>query len=166
MVGMVRRFFWRLSGEKVPVVRLANNARTIEFMGYLKKRENSLIEPWKQKGYEIRSPPIEIINNGKKEIGYAADETGITVTFNRDIKVRPAIEIGSNPEDLFGKAPDQLLIPQSGEIKYNFDGIIGRCSTLDDISEGLDLGKSWKNTFIGLVVGLVIGWILTTGMSG
>jgi hypothetical protein len=165
MVGFVRRFFWRLSGEKVPVVRLSNNARTIEFMGYLKKRENSLIEPWKQKGYEIRSPPIEIVINGKKEIGYAADEAGITVTFNRDIKVRPAIEVGSTPEDLFGKAPDELLIPQTGEIRLNFDGIIGRCSTLDDIAEGLELGKSWKNTVIGIVIGLVLGWVLTTGMS-
>ena len=164
MAGFIKKWQARLTAPKVPVVRLANNAQTLEFMGYLKKRENSLIDPWNQRGYEIRSPPIEIMINGKKEIGYVVDEAGITVAFHRSIRIVPAIPVqGNDPKGLF--EVEDLLVPKQGFIEYNFEGIIGRLATLDDIAEGLDLGKSLKNTLIGFIFGIPVGWVITVAMK-
>jgi len=164
MAGKVKGFISKLTAPKVPVVRLANNAKTIEFMGYLRRRENSLIEPFKQLGYEIQSGPIEIIANGKKELGYAVDEAGITVEFNRNILIVPAIPVqGNDPKGLF--EVEELMVPKQGYINYHFEGIIGRLATLDDIAEGLDLGKSLKNTVIGFIIGIPVGWILTAALK-
>jgi hypothetical protein len=167
MAGFIKKWIWKLSAQKVPVVRLANQAHTIEFMGYLRKRENSLIDPWNQRGYEIRSGPVEIIVNGKKEMGYAVDEAGITVEFKRDIRIQAAIPVNQPlalSNDPFQEI-DDLLIPKEGYINYNWEGVIGKLATLDDINEGLDLGKSMKNTIIGLAIGIPIGWILTAAMK-
>lgn len=164
MAGFFKKWQARLFGPKVPVVRFANGAKTIEFMGHLAKRENSLIDSWNQRGYEIVSGPVEIIINGKKEIGYAVDEAGITINFHRNIEFIPAKPLNpDNPKTFF--EVDQLLIPKSGTISYNWEGIIGRCATLDDIADGLDLGKSMKNIVIGILIGLPLGWIITMGMQ-
>ena len=164
MAGFIKKWQARLTSPKVPVVRFANAAKTIEFMGYLRKRENSLIDPWNPRGYEIHSGPIEIMINGKKEMGYAVDEAGITVDLHRDITLLPAVPVqGNDPKGLF--EVDELMIPKKGVINYCWEGVIGRLATLDDIADGLDLGKSPKDKIIGIIIGIPIGWILTVAMK-
>jgi len=166
MFGFGRKWWSRLTAPKVQVVRLANQARTIEFMGDCEKRENSIIDRFHQRGWEIKSPPIEIVRDGKKQMGYVVDEAGITVSFVRDIRIQTAIPV--NPDQVEGDPffeLDELTVPKAGYINYAWEGVIGRCATLDDIAEGLDLGKSMKNTVIGLLVGIPIGWIFTQAMK-
>jgi len=145
MFGFGRKWWSRLTAPKVPIVCLTNQARTIEFIDNCVKRGNSIIEPFHQNGWEIKSSPVEIVKDGKKRIGYVVDEAGITVSFSRNIQIHSALT--------------------GGDVSYNWQGVIGKCSTLDDINEGLDLGKSMKNTVIGLIIGIPIGWILTQAMK-
>ena len=128
------RIKFGLSGQGVPVVRLSNvgsggEFRTIQIIDKVKKRGNSLIETWDQIGWEIDKDPIELIDQkGISRIGYVVDEAGRTVQINR-----------------------------SGKVVANWESIIGKGATLDDIAEALDLNKSYKQLAIGLVVGIGLG---------
>jgi len=128
------RITFRLSGQGVPVVRLSNvgsggEFRTIQIIDKVKKRGNSLIETWDQIGWEIDKDPIELIDQkGISRIGYVVDEAGRTVQISR-----------------------------SGKVIANWESIIGKGATLDDIAEALDLNKSYKHLAIGLVVGIGLG---------
>lgn len=95
-------------------------------IGKVKRRANSLLESWNSKGWEITSPPVQLIRNDVYEPAY--------------------VVLGGETVDLF-------TIPS---IYPNRENIIGAASHLDDIGDSLDMGKSPKNLFIGAIAGMLL----------
>ncbi len=161
MAGFVGKWKQRLFTPKVPVVRFSHGGQSIEFLGYITNRGNSLFDPWQEKAWEIHSPPVKIAINGKAEMGYAVDEAGTTVEIRRDIK----IEEPPTLEEIFNGKTKPAAEKIKVYIDLFFEGILGRAAAADDINEAMNLNKSIKNTVIGLIIGIPIGYILTQAMQ-
>jgi hypothetical protein len=103
----------------------------IRDVGKTHRRSNSIIETWDSKGDEIHSPPITYISSD-----------GIT---------QPAF-VGMNGQtiELFTRKPTYP----------NLESVIGKASTLDDIADAMDLGKSVKNYIIGGILSGPVWWLI------
>lgn len=136
---------FKLRGINVPVVRLDNvteegQVKTVQFVGECKDRPNSLVNSWDEKGWE-KQPDSEMVtmidDKGIKVLAWIVNSKGVTC----NIYTKPWI--GPKCED-----------------------IIGRNSTFDDIADAMALGKSMRNIFIGLVIGVMVGWLFVSPMMG
>ena len=136
-IKTIEKIKFALSGRAVPVVRVADidekgKVVTLHFMGNLKRRENSLVATWDDKGFEMTKPGEGLVN--------FIDEKGIPT---------PAFIVSE-----LGKTVDLFVQPWSG---IAWSGVIGRKAGADDIADNMDLGKSIKNLVIGLVIGALLG---------
>lgn len=136
MVKFIDQWRFKLMGRAVPVVKLEdidNEGRiyTLHVLGTVKKRANSLISTWDQKGWEI-----------DKKVGKIAfiDEKGIE-------KYVYLVTEGGKTAGIYTKP-----IPYP-----NLEDVIGKGATMDDISDAMDLGKSNRNLIIGILIGCGIG---------
>lgn len=153
-IKFIEQLLFKVRGVSVPVVRMADidekgRIGTIQFLGHVKKRPNSLINTWDSTGWEIQpgTHPITIINEkGLQEVGYVVSEKGETVDLNQYPVLVPAIRAG----EVYTKPSNNP----------NLERVIGTGATLDDIPESLDLGKSMRNILIGIMFGAPLWWIV------
>jgi len=133
---------FRLSGRNVPVVKVADvqadgQIRTLQMLGELKDRPNSLVNTWDEKGWEKThgTSMITLINeNGTKSIAHIVSESGRTI----DLYTYPRV-----------RSP-------------NYEDVLGKLATADDIADNMDLGKSKKNIMIGILIGMAL-WAAVVG---
>jgi len=138
-VKIIERLLFKLRGMSVPVVRVADidehgRIGTIQFVGHVKKRPNSLVQTWDGTGWEIQKDThqVTIVNEkGVAETGYVVQETGST-------------------SDIF---TTRSIFP-------NLERVIGAAATLDDIPDSLDLGKSMRNLLLGILIAAPLWWIV------
>lgn len=149
MVKFIEQMKYKLSGRSVPVVKLEDidiegRVYTLHLLGTAKRRANSIQTPWDQKVWEIGrdAGKISLIDEkGNEQFAYLVTEEGRTT------------KLYTKPITF-----------------HALEDIMGKASTMDDISESMDLGKSPKNLLIGMIVGIgvgafFIGPMLTTIMS-
>ena len=137
-IKFIEKLRFKLSGRGVPVLKVEDvdslgTVKTLHFLGTVKKRANSLVSTWDQKGWEIDRayPMIRYIDErGIESQIYVVSESGRTCGLFTQPSAFP------NREDIIGKA-----------------------STMDDVSESMDLGKSVKNLVIGAAIGIFVGWL-------
>lgn len=148
-IKMIEQMRYKLSGRAVPVVKLEDidaegRVFTLHMLGTAKRRANSIQTPWDQKTWEINrdAGKISLIDEkGNETFAYLVSEEGRTTKlFTKPVTFHAV-------EDIMGKA-----------------------STMDDISEAMDLGKSPRNLLIGLLLGIgigafILGPMITTIMS-
>jgi len=135
-VKFVEQWKYKLSGRSVPVVKLEDidqegRVYTIHLLGTAKRRANSIQTPWDQKVWEIGrdAGKVSLIDEkGNETFAYVVSEEGRTTKLYTKPITYHAVE-----------------------------DIMGRASTMDDIAEAMDLGKSVKNLVIGLLLGLGVG---------
>ncbi len=138
-IKIIEQWKFRLSGRAVPTVRCTDiNADgvvgTLQLCGDYKIRANSIVNTFDAKGYEIvkDSRKITLIDEkGIQKNAYVVSDAGITINLYTEPSAFP------NREDIIGKA-----------------------ATMDDITDAMDLGKSLKNTMIGLIIGAAIGALI------
>ena len=148
-IKFIEQWKFRLQGRAVPVVKCTDIdsegiVGTLQLCGDYKIRANSIINTFDAKGYEIvkDSRKITLIDEkGNTKNAFVVSDAGITINLFTEPSAFP------NREDIIGKA-----------------------ATMDDITDAMDLGKSMKNTIIGLIIGagigmFILGPILTTMMK-
>ena len=104
------------------------------------KRDNSIVDPWDEKGYEINrlAMTIPVTNEkGLVEHTFVVSEAGKTINLYTD--QRPS----GYP---------------------NWASELGKMFMADDIADNMTLGKSMRNTFVGLLVGIALGWFVFAPM--
>ena len=129
---------FRLRGRNVPVIRLDDitengQVKTLQLVGECKDRPNSIINTWDEKGWEKQSDAemLTVIDDkGIRNMAWIVNAKGVTCNLFTKAWVGPKCE-----------------------------DIIGRNSTFDDIADAMALGKSMRNMFIGLVIGVLVGWL-------
>ena len=137
-IKFIEKIKFKLAGRAVPAMKVEDidvigQVRTIHFLGSVKKRPNSLVTTWDQKGWEI-DPACGTIRyideKGIESQIYVVSESGKTCEISTHWMTHPALE-----------------------------EIIGKAATMDDIAESMDLGKSVKNLVIGAAIGIFVGWL-------
>ena len=136
---LIDQWLFKLRGKSVPVLRVQdidNDGRvhTLQDVGKVKDRPNSLINTWDSKGWEKSEDafPITFLNDkGDPEMRWVVSVRGKTV----NLYTRPC----NLPND---------------------EEVIGKAATVDDISDAMDLGKSMRNILIGVVVGAPFWWFI------
>jgi hypothetical protein len=135
-IKFVEQLKYKLSGRSVPVVKLEDidqegRVYTLHLLGNLKRRANSIQSPWDQKTWEIdrSAGKLSLIDEkGTESFAYLVSEQGVTT------------KIYTKP------------------IAYTaLEDIQGTASNMDDINDAIDMGRSFKNLFIGLLLGLGVG---------
>jgi hypothetical protein len=135
-IKILERIGFALGGRSVPCIKAEDiesdgKIKTIHFLGNIKKRANSLVVTWDEKGYEIDKAAglVNLIDDkGVRQPAYLVSEQGKTI-------------------DLYTQ-------PYKGN---NYEDIIGKAACADDIADNMDLGKSMRNLLIGGVVGALVG---------
>jgi hypothetical protein len=138
-IKFIERIKFSMSGRSVPVIKVDDveqdgKVKSIHFLGDIKKRPNSLVVTWDEKGYEI-----------DKEAGLVnlIDDKGIR---------QPAFVVSAR-----GKTVDIYTQPYKG---INYEDVIGKAACADDIADNMDLGKSMRNLLIGIAIGAGIGMFI------
>ena len=135
-IKAIEQMRYKLSGRAVPVVKLEDidaegRVYTLHLLGTAKRRANSIQTPWDQKTWEIGrdAGKISLIDEkGNDTMAYLVTEEGTTTKLYTKPITYHAVE-----------------------------DILGRASTMDDLAEAMDLGKSPRNMLIGLLLGIGIG---------
>lgn len=137
---IIEQIKFRFSGRSVPVYRVSEVdqttglVKTFQDLGDLKDRPNSLINLWDEKGYEKTKdamPITHLDSKGNAKLAWVVSARGQTVN----------------------------LYTQPWQGPCN-EEIIGRASTADDIAAAMDLGRSMRNMAIGLIIGIMMGWLI------
>ena len=148
-IKAIEQMRYKLSGRAVPVVKLEDidaegRVYTLHLLGTAKRRANSIQTPWDQKTWEIGrdAGKISLIDEkGNDTMAYLVTEEGTTTKLYTKPITYHAVE-----------------------------DILVRASTMDDLAEAMDLGKSPRNMLIGLLLGIgigafVLGPMITTILS-
>jgi len=137
-INIIESWKFKLRGRTVPVI-VANDIGTdgkvgsLLIKGLLGKRDNSLVDAWDEKGYEIDRQCMAIPVTNEKGIvnnTFIVSEKGKTINLYTD----PV-------------PPDYP----------NWASLLGRLFMADDISDAISLGKSSRNIVIGLLLGIALG---------
>lgn len=139
----IEQWKFKLSGRSVPVMKVSDigpdgKVLSLQDLGLIKLRPNSLINTWDEKGYEIeRDTP-----------GYITriDEKGIP----KDARIVSSA----------GHTVDLYVHPYYKNPAPNREDVIGHAATMDDIADSMDLGKSMRNLVIGIIIGIMLGWLI------
>jgi hypothetical protein len=137
---LIERIKYKMNGRSVPVLKATDieetgKIRSLQYLGQVKRRANSLIATWDSKGWEIQPGQTMItiiMENGLSSVGYVVSEAGSVI-------------------DLYTRKPSEFP---------NREDIIGKAATMDDIGESMDLGKSMKNVVVGMFLGAPIWWMV------
>ena len=163
-IKFIEQWKFRLTGKSVPVMKaldieLDGRIRTLQDIGSCKDRPNSLIQTWDSKGWEKSKEASQITfidAKGNPEMRWVVTPQGETVnlyTWQRRIPDEEATLPEAQKKPLSAWQRVMAIIPM-------LEGLIGKSATLDDIEESMDLHKSMKYILIGLIFGVLIGWVL------
>ena len=146
---LIEQIRFKLTGKSIPVLRVSEveldggKIHTLQYVGLMKDRPNSLVNKFDVKGYEKTrdaSPIIRIDEKGTPEQCWIVSERGQTI----NLYTQP------------WKGP-------------NLEDVIGKAATADDIADAMDMNKSSRQLWIGICVGIgiwmVVGPILSAVMS-
>ncbi len=83
----IEKLKFKLGGRSVPAIKMEDvdsrgRVGTIHYLGGVKRRANSLITTWDEKGWEIKLGKGQIniiLENGINQKGFIVDESGQTV---------------------------------------------------------------------------------------
>lgn len=145
----IAKIKYLLFARKVPIVRFADDCQTIEFT---KARvcSNHLMDDWNQRGYELaKAQPKWIVQNGKPEIGYAVHPKGVVIDLKDDVKI-------------YANGCDRARVQEDKVISVNYEGVIGKLSSIDMLEDSVDLVGSNKKIFIGILIGCAL-WAVILG---
>ena len=140
-IKFIESWKFKLRGRVVPVI-VANDIGTNGKIGSLfiagkrGKRDNSIVDPWDEKGYEIDRNAMAIPVTSEKGLvanTFIVSEAGKTINLYTD--------------------PVPTTHP-------NRASLLGRLFMADDIADNMTLGKSLRNTAIGLLVGIGLGMFI------
>lgn len=137
-MDFIDRWMYKLTGKKIPVFQVVDVGengliKSLVLTGWI-RRKNSLLESWNTDGAEI-SPHHEGL------ITYT-DASGLTQPAYAEHK---------------GRTCNLYVRPRNAP---NHEKTIGAAATIDDIAEALDMGKSIKNLVIGMLIGVMLGWLI------
>ena len=126
-------------GRSVPVMKcqdidVMGRVTTLQFLGNVKKRPNSLVSTWNNTGWEIdpANGTIRYIDEkGIESQIYVVSESGQTCSLYTKVTAFP-----------------------------NLERIIGTGATCDDIGEAMDYKPSMSSKILFLVIGLGVGTFL------
>jgi len=135
-IKFIEKWRFKLMGRAVPVMKcedvdFAGRVTTLHYLGNVKKRPNSLVSTWDNKGWEIDPEygPIRYIDErGLESYIYVVSEAGKTCPLHTRMTAFP-----------------------------NLEDVIGKGATCDDIGEAMDYKPSMSSKFLFLIVGLGIG---------
>jgi hypothetical protein len=136
-IKFIEKLKFRISGRSVPVVKcmdIDENGRinSIHLLGACKDNDNTIHSTWDDKGWEkdpkTGGPILLIDEKGIKTLAYVVSESGTTVGLYTNRRDRP------NSEDT-----------------------IGKMLSWDVLTMAMDMGKSFRNILIGMVLGIGIG---------
>jgi hypothetical protein len=136
---------FRLNGRSVNVLKVSDSNEdgkilTLQTIGKVRLRPNSLVEAWDPKAWEIDPAHpgyITLIDaKGNIENSRVVSSAGRTV----DLYISPNF----TKDD---KAPDR-------------EDVLGRAATMDDIADSMDLGRSMRNMVIGAIVSAPLWWLI------
>jgi hypothetical protein len=138
-IKTIERLMFGLFGRTAPVTRVSDidadgKIHTIHFLGEVKERDNSLVCTWDSTGWE-KDPEEGMINiidpQGIRNVGYIVSPAGKTISIYAEPRKYP-----------------------------NYEKIIGDAATVDDIAENFDLEKSQRKLYMGIAVGMPIGYVV------
>ena len=137
-IKFIESWKFKLRGRVVPVI-VANDIGTDGKIGSLLikglqgKRDNSIVDAWDEKGYEIDRDCMAIpITNEKGIVAntFIVSEKGKTINLYTE--------------------PVPTTHP-------NWASLLGKLFMADDIADNMTLGKSMRNMVIGLLFGIALG---------
>ena len=135
-MDFIDRWMYKLTGKKIPVFQIVDvesdgKIKSLTLANWL-RRHNSLLETWNVLGCEI--DPEGLLSytdpSGLTQPAYA-EFKGITVPLYVSPRTYP-----------------------------NHEKTIGGAATCDDLAEALDMNKSIKNLVIGMLIGIMLGWLI------
>lgn len=146
---IIEQIKFKLLGKSIPVIRVSEveykggKIHTLQFVGLMKDRPNSLVNKFDVKGYEKTpgtSPIVCRDGNNIPEQCWVVSDRGQTVNLYTQ--------------------------PWEGP---NLEDIIGKGATADDIADAMDMNKSNRLLYIGIVIGIgiwmIMGPIIGAAMS-
>jgi len=137
-IKFIESWKFKLRGRVVPVI-VANDIGTngkigsLMIKGNLGKRDNSIVDAWDEKGYEVDRNCMAIpVTNEKGLVAntFIVSEKGKTINLYTE--------------------PVPTTHP-------NWASLLGKLFMADDIADNMTLGKSVKNIVIGLLIGIPLG---------
>lgn len=146
---IIEQIRFKLTGKSIPVMRVSEvesqggKIHTLQYVGLMKDRPNSLINTFDVKGYEKAKDTVPITR---------LNESGI-------------------PEQCWivssrGQTINLYTQPWEGP---NLEDVIGKAATADDIAEAMDMNKSNRLLYIGIAIGIgiwmIMGPIIGAAMS-
>jgi hypothetical protein len=139
----IERLKFSLGGRSVPVVKVADSNEegkvlSLQMLGAIKDRPNSLVSTWDEKGYEKDQSSPGYLN--------LIDEKGTCVS----------ARLVSHA----GRTVDLYVHPFFRNASPNREDIIGHAATMDDIADSMDLGHSYRNIAIGAILSGPIWWLI------
>ena len=138
-IKIIEQLKFKMIGRSIPVINCMDveetgKIHTLHIVGNCRSRDNSILRTWDGVGWEKSkdTTPIRVIDEkGNESFSVITSESGETV----NLYTKPS------------------AYPNRSEI-------IGRAATMDDIAEAMDLGKSMRNIFIGIIFGAPVWWIV------
>ena len=141
-IKLIEQIKFKLQGRAVPVIRAMDvesdgRINTIQLVGNMKKRENSLLSTWDNRGDEVVK--------GQKLV---------TVIDEKGNSSRAYIVHGGVTTDIYTtpqRYPDR-------------EGVIGAAATMDDLRDAMDINASMRDKMIFLCLGMLLGWVFLAPM--
>jgi hypothetical protein len=135
-IKFIEQMKFRIKGRAVPVIvalDINQDGRigALHLAGEMGRRDNSIVNPWDEHTYEI---------DRDAQVIPVLDEKGIA--------------LNTHIVSESGKTINLYTYPRAYP---NARSILGRFSMADDIADNMVLGKSMRNLFIGLLIGLAVG---------
>jgi len=142
-IKFIERIKFSLTGRSVPVVKVADigpdgKVLSLQMLGPVKDRPNSLITSWDEKGWEKDNDSPGYLN--------LIDEKGTTAL--------------SRVVSCAGRTTDLYVHPYFRNPAPDREDVIGHAAMMDDIADSMDLGKSFRNIAIGIIIGAPVWWIV------
>jgi hypothetical protein len=140
-IKFIESWKFKLRGRVVPVIvaqdiSAEGKIGSLFIAGKLGKRDNSLVNAWDEKGYEINRNAMAIPVTDEKGLvsnTFVVSDAGQTINLYTDPR----------PKDY-----------------PNWATLLGKLFMADDIADNMTLGKSMKNIVIGLIIGALVGTFL------
>jgi len=169
--GLMKSIFDFNRLPTVPTIRIVSkgNLVCLELGKRARLRENSLKDNIDDKGWDIQSTPIPIIEGKNIELGYLTHPAGCTLEIKPVIKIIRADDDGNpvytlvpsvddNGKEILNAEGKPVLIKKPEYIEASFEGVIGVQSDLDDFNESTEreISKAWV---LPLLVGIIVGVI-------
>jgi hypothetical protein len=168
--GLMKSMFDFNRLPTVPTIRIVSKGGLVclELGKRARLRENSLKDNIDDKGWDIESTPIPIIEGKQIELGYLTHPAGCTLDLKPFVKIQRADDDGNpvytlvpsvdeNGKEILNAEGKPVLIKKPEYIEASFEGVIGVHSDLDDFNESTEreISKAWM---LPLLVGIIVGW--------